>query len=421
VPHKLKDDTPSLHEALIDSGCAFAALVSWDQCCMSTETERLNERYPLLIAGQDPPGDWVENERGLRVWKGQSAWRTLHGDVVVAWDLGRPNKAWNVRFGDVRVEINRVLDFGWRRRATGSRRWMYGTIEIQQGDVLFSDGRQPIYESPDRPGLEFDLAKDAAFRVELRDSRFAQAVYLSLRNRDFRKVDADIRWRCGDRMAARIAAYLGDCGDSYLDYFPFCDLEGAPPDDRGWLVSRVDERLDGLITGRIGIRGKPQSDTLAVLQHFKDTKIVNVPHDHFFYGLFVHEKVTVDKIFANRDVFDRVHQHITRHGWTRDNNNETPDERFAKLLAIRRRKLDRRVELLKRVRECEDRPKGETPDWARPPRCAAFLGADTEGLGELSDDEREAARGQIAGRICALAATGRISEEELVALRRMLR
>jgi hypothetical protein len=307
----------------------------WLSVLPDHEDRRAAKSHMYLALDEKPPGAWITNERGAQIWQGPPMWRTRHGDAVVAWSFGRPCEAWDVLCAGTRIDIRRVME-GWRRRASGQRRWLYGTMEIRPDDVLFGDGPQPVYEPPascDDSNPELDLANDAAFRADLREWRFAQAAYLTLRSRDFMKIDAGKWWTCGDRQAARIAAYLGDCGDSYQDYFPNCDLPGTPPDDRPWHASRIDERLEGVITGRILIVGKPPSDqrpadALEVLRRFKDTKIIEVPPDHYFYRLFVRAKTEWDEIFANSDVFVHVHQHITRLGWRRKRNDERRSERL---------------------------------------------------------------------------------------------
>lgn len=286
---------------------------------------------PILRPGQEPPGGWVETKGGPRVWKGRSTWRTEHGDAVVAWLLGHPSQAWNVRFQESRIDIRQVLDFGWRRPATGTRRWIYGNIEIGPQDVLFSDRPQPIYK-PDAPvdelDLEVDLSRSEEFRTELNDFRFAQAVYGTLKNQSFLNIAARTWWHCGDRQAAYIAAHLGYCGDSYNDFFLDSDFKGFPSDVRRRQARVVNDRLEGVITGRIPVVGDDRRtlvispEVMEDLKRFQKTRLVDVPPDHFFYRLIILQKQEMDEIFANKEMFDLVEDHIRALGWRPRYDNE---------------------------------------------------------------------------------------------------
>ena len=54
-------------------------------------------------------------------WQGTIRWRTHHGPAIVAWRLGKPRQAWNVRLADDRRVKALKINYGspklWRRTA----------------------------------------------------------------------------------------------------------------------------------------------------------------------------------------------------------------------------------------------------------------------------------------------------------------
>ena len=121
-------------------------------------------------------------------------------------------------------------------------------------------------------------------------------------------------------------------------------------------------------------------------------------------------------ILDHADLFDRMEAHLARLGWM----VPTDAELRADLLVQRRGRLDRRIQLLRQIRKLEGGPAVERPDWANSVRCVRFLGADLEGIDKVTNEEREAAQGELAERICLLPESGRITEAEMVALRKFL-
>lgn len=198
----------------------------------------LDKQYPFIEQGVEPPGRFAPNPQmhGMMTWSGQSGWRTRHGPVVVWWSLGKPFKTEFARFPDgSRGIAQHMLDYGWRRRAADTRRWIHGTIEVRPNDVEFIDGQKPVYSPPpltDIPNLEAELARDAEFLNALQDDRFANAVYVVFGNRTFYKGADERGWSCGLRQAARLVRDLRGLGESYQDWFPYGELAGTYPDDR---------------------------------------------------------------------------------------------------------------------------------------------------------------------------------------------
>ncbi len=194
--------------------------------------EFLENHYPFIAQGAEPPGRWIEPQEAdqapiaetQRHWQGRHGWRTRHGDAVIRWDLGHPRVITTALYPDgTRGDVFFVLDHGYRRRANDLKRWVSGTIDIRTDDVIFRDGvSQPSYMPPLRstvPNLEADLANDDAFLASLEDDRFAKAVYAAFRNHRFFKDGDERSWLCGDRQAAHLVSNLRGLGESYQDYF----------------------------------------------------------------------------------------------------------------------------------------------------------------------------------------------------------
>lgn len=152
----------------------------------------------------------------------------------------------------------------------------------------------------------------------------------------------------------------------------------------------------------------------ACWQRLRETGEVAVAPGHRLHAYLTKCQQARSAILDDSDLFTRVEAHLTRLGWRVPTDAELHD----RLLARRRKTLDGRVELLRQVREFEARPAG--PRLDRAPRKLRFLGADLEGLEGLTDEEREAARGELAERICLLAESGRVVEIEEAGMRKLL-
>jgi hypothetical protein len=204
--------------------------------------EFIDRHYPFIELGAEPPGRFVNG-----FWQGEAGWRTRHGPAIVMWNLGRPRAASSALLPDgSRGTASFFLDHGFRRPSTGPRRWIYGTVDIKPDEVRFIDGAQPSYTPPplsDKPDLEAELARDAAFLEALKDDRFALGVYTVFVNRAFFKGNHESARECGDRQAARLVAALRDFGESYPDYFVGDRLPGMWPDDRPARRKQLDEEI----------------------------------------------------------------------------------------------------------------------------------------------------------------------------------
>lgn len=355
----------------------------------------LDRDDPFLEQGAEPPGRWEADELGKRNWRGQHAWRTRHGEAAVRWSIGSPNRVEGALYPDgTRGEARHVLDFGWRRRATGERRWIYGSIDIQPDDVVFADGAQPAYTPPPRgeaPNLEADLAQDAAFLAAIRDDRFAKAVYTVFRNRTFLKENDGRKWSFGDREAARLVRDLRGLGDSYQDWFPDNRLAGTYPDDRAEqeasprrVVSQWFESFAQL---------------LKMLEPAKGASAAN------------------DK---NADVFRALRAHLARLGW----RTENAKDRERAYRTTYRAMVDRQLLILDELKKLEARSPTRPAEWVETIRqrqqgdlSGPIRVAQIGELEKLSEDEREVATGGLYRRLTDLAVSGRITRDEYEDLR----
>ncbi len=365
-----------------------------------------------LPPGAEPPGGWVSGR-----WVGPVDWRTHHGPSVVRWLLGRAHTVWDARLPDgSRGDVYDTLDRGWRRPSTGPRRWVLGGVDIDPDDVVFIDGEQtslPLPSPPPAgadPDLEADLAHDAAFVADLRDLRFVEAAHAALCNGDFFK-EGRSEWQfVSDKNAACLVTAAADMGDSYHDFAWSVEMKGRMPAER---ARRVVE-MDGVLASCMASAATPEER--ALWQRLRETGEVGVAQDHPLYIRMTEFGRSRYGVFDDADLFNRMEAHLTRLGW----RVPTDAELRERLLVQRRESLNRRVQLLRQVRECEARPAGEQPEWANPVRCVRFRGADLDGIDGVTDEQREAARGELAERICQLAESGRVTEAEMVALRELL-
>ncbi len=311
---------------------------------------------------------------------------------MVAWSFGRPHRAFSVLYPDgTRGEVDSASDHGFRRRSTGEKRWIYGKIDIQPNDVVFTDGPQPTYTPPpqtDVPDLEADLARDPAFLEAIQDDRFARAVYNIFSYRPFLKGTDERAWHCGGRDAASLVADLRGLGESYQDYYLDHGFLGCWPDDRSEREARLRKEIEELKDSqdeRDRMRLEWAEQSLA--EHLED---------------------------KNADVFDALHAHVTRLGWhTLNAEDKAKDDR---------RDLDQRVGILRKVKSLEGRRLLTAPQWAVPfrqrlvivdrylrfPSIRKVPEAET-----LSMEEREAyIPALVRKRLYLLAVTGRISKDD---------
>jgi hypothetical protein len=96
----------------------------------SSFRQLLDDHYPFIEQGAEPPGRFQQYRNGPgQTWSGKSGWRTRHGDAVVMWSLGRPNRVWSARLADgTAIEamatlgspIAVALSIGWRAPPMGA-------------------------------------------------------------------------------------------------------------------------------------------------------------------------------------------------------------------------------------------------------------------------------------------------------------
>lgn len=400
-----------------------------------TATERdtarayLDDRSPFLEKGAEPPGRSVPNPDGKgHRWEGATGWRTRHGDAVVRWSLGNPRDVTGARMPDgKRGDIEHVLDHGFRRRGTGARRWIYGTIDIRPNEVAFTDApMQPAYTPPppgDEPNLERTLAGDPAFLAALRDDRFAQATYIVLKDHEFVRLSDLGTWSCGDRQAARIVADLRGVGESYQDYFLRDDFPESWPDDR----PRREAQLRQL-SQALELAAAAEMPFDVPLGARFDGKTIETPEQaerakQQMREVFERSKPVGDARLAalkaqlaevqkptDATVMMALHGHLDRLGWRTVNPD---DERRMGTEAMKAGLV-----LLEDIKQLEALPPAAPGPWWKenPPPKFGMGAVATRRLAGLTPDERAVWLG-LDARIAALAASGRVSQSQYDALR----
>jgi hypothetical protein len=371
----------------------------------------LDTNYPFI---DQAPGRWVPdpNLPGGQKWVEEPHWSTRHGAAIVRWSLGNAIRVESARYPDgSRGVAEHKLDFGWRRRASDDRHWIHGRVDIQPADVAFIDGTQPVYSPPKDdgvPNLEAELARDTEFLREIQDDRFANAVYVVLRNRTFYKGSDGRAWACGDRQAARLVRDLRGLGESYQDWFPRGGLAGAYPDDLAEHRSRTEKAIEEY-SRPLQFQAKtasvaPGSDIEKMRAEFAKRATEMEEKRRKSLSFFRASLAALDE---NADVFAALHRHVTRLGW-RTERHEDRERARRKLLATA-------SAVVSEIKELESRPENPAPDWVKSlhqsGRAALVAGAE-----QMSEEQSEVVFGRARRRLIALATSGRISSEEYASL-----
>ncbi len=399
----------------------LASLITLISCgrAMTDEPSRapyrfLDEHYPFIEQGAEPPGRYVPSDRPNlgQQWQGKRGWRTRHGDAILAWSLGKPAWVESALYPDGSRGLANTTDHGFRRQASGDRLWIHGRIDIRPDDIVFIDGEQPVYRPPqgDTPNLEADLARDPAFLAALKDDRFALAAFQVFYNRSFYR-DPDTRvWQCSSDGAAALVANLRDKGESYQDYYPhYIIMEGVYPDDRPdreWRlqsdIDRIEEMLVKDVPSR-DLKDLEETQRPAAIEQNRAQQRALLANAQRALTSFRENRV-------NEDVLEAVRAHLARLGW----RSETEADRER----IRQERMARALEVLKDVKELEQRPEGATPAWAEPlrnpPPSRGFILI--SGLDKMPEEVRAVQTGELGERLRKLAVSGRISEQEYRAL-----
>jgi hypothetical protein len=134
------------------------------------------ERDTLVLRHGDPaPGAFVDDGRGMGVWKGPLSWITRHGMATVHWSLGKPVRIQGALTpgGTQDVETVSPMDQEtWRRRSPDDPgAWIHGRVEIGADGVAFTDEPQAAFVPfpiEDPPSLMADACRDAGFLSRLR-------------------------------------------------------------------------------------------------------------------------------------------------------------------------------------------------------------------------------------------------------------
>lgn len=396
----------------------------------------LDRHYPFIEQGAPPPG--------------QMGWRSRHGTAVVRWQVGHPVEVRSAAYPDgSRGDVDQVLDHGYRRRATGPRRWVYGNIDIRADDVIFTDRtEQPSYMPPaltDTPDLEADLARDDAFLGALKNDLFAQVVNCIFRDRTFLKNEDERDWTCGDRQAAHLVADLRGLGESYQDYDSGGIVPGTWPDDRPLREVTLRKRVAdasqpiripepqvlsdehwALLQRMVKLHPKPvewspdqeRKQKEEFLRQIEAQRVELVRRLPELEAERLHRIANAERALAdflkheNAAVFDALHAHLARLGWRTMNEQDQA--------RMKRRMLEDRLGVLRQVKMLEARRESTPPDWAQSltpgdtgVKGTMFLMPSGE-LENMSDVEREASwpPSALAERLNTLAVTGRITKVE---------
>jgi hypothetical protein len=368
---------------------------------MSNQEHQANlDHIPFIEQGAEPPAHM---------------WRTRHGPAVVWWSLGRPFNVELALYPDgTRGIAKHVQDSAWRRQAADNRRWVHGTVVIQPNDVVFTDGRQPVYTPPsptDVPDLEADLARDIEFRNALQDDRFAHAVYAVLSTHIFYKKEDEQGWISGSSGAAALIADLRGLGETYSDWYPHGGIAGVYPDDRPvreaeirasieWLSRPLDDRMAPPLTQ------ETLRDFERPLEEMEEQRL----------KLLEMAKRGLTSLDANADAFTAVHTHLTRIGWRTENAEDRKRNEKAR--------SDRLAAFLPEIETLEMRPSGVAGDGTQ------SLSQDTTrlvGRDPAVSDSRQRTytshslgADELRSRLSGLATTGRISKPEYYSLLKRL-
>jgi hypothetical protein len=446
---------------------SIAAILTTGSLAMSNDDtdkrhqEFLDKQFPFIEEGAEPPGRWVEGlgsskvviSDGHRHWEGPTGWRTRQGKTIVAWSLGKPHEVTNALLPDgTRGDVRRMLDFGFRRRSSGPRRYVYGTIDVRPDDAIFTDAvDQPIYSPPpitDVPNLEAELARDEAFLKSLQNDRFAEAVYAVFVNRDFLKGKDERRWLCGDRQAARLVRDLRGLGESYQDYF-LHEFPGIWPDDLPEREAHLRKSIEKLSTPIEAPtfeeawsqveklnrhRAKLYPDLPAPSQEQLNERKKKVRRQleasaaEFAKRLPEMEAQRKQRLKDlestlatllrgdNADVFEELRDHLTRLGW----RTETAEDRARAAQTAR----EVRLAVLREIKTLELRPEGTMPEWARPIGTSRGRGGTgwTTLISVSNDETAEELEARAVGpRLEKLAKSGKITKEEYERLNQSLK
>jgi hypothetical protein len=394
--------------------------------------EFLDKHYPFIEQGAEPPG---------------RCWRTRHGEAIVAWSHGKPEEVHMALYPDgARGDVRGTLDYGYRRRSSGPKRWVYGTIDVRPDDVIFTDAaEQPTYAPPpltDVPNLEAELARDEAFLKCLEDDRFAHAVYAVFSGRDFWKGADERRWSCGEKQAAYLVRDLRGLGESYHDYF-LLEVDGIWPDDRpAWeaqLRKRIEDlskptnvlnymswaQLEEYVQKRIELHPELPRPTP---EHMENIRVeMEIRKAEITRDLPVMEAQRNERLEQarrdlaeiqrgeNGDVFGALRAHLTRLGW----RTENAEDRARTAHKI----FEARVQILHDIKRLELRAESEMPEWARAlGKTSGSVGTGWTTWTAVSADDTEEQRQarDVGPRLEKLARSGKITKEEYDLLRERL-
>jgi hypothetical protein len=276
--------------------------------------------------------------------------RTRHGAATLYWNCFRrapqPSRARNALLPD--GTRGDVQDRGswWRRKGSGDKLWIIGSIDIRADEITFTDAASQDlkYEPPAEPECQFEreLASHRPFVEALADDKFAAVAHSMLQNLEWMRIGAR-ETGCLCSNVHGMIADLRNKGEDYLDY------------KLGYAVRLTD------------------AEQAAHARRMKDI--------------------------------------MRSLGW----RTHTADEIAAMVRDAFRARVERRLDAWRQMTAYEARPANShdiiraTPAVMNMPM---FEGDDMAWLDELRDDERLAASSQFTLRLKALAASGRLSDDE---------
>jgi len=198
----------------------------------------LPRKGSLLAPDDEPPGGWFDDgETGLRVWKGESYWRTQHGPAMVQWNYGRPAYAWDVLMPDgARTQAMSRWPASDTFRVVRGAVITHGTLDMSVNDAVFvSCADQPVLEVKDEHRALFELlANDASVARDLERRENAQSLSWLLENAILQYGEHTFEF--GTRDNAHLVAALRACGEDYLD---FAWGQYGGPTDEGKKIMRA--------------------------------------------------------------------------------------------------------------------------------------------------------------------------------------
>ncbi|MGP1254654.1 MAG: hypothetical protein ACTS10_09595 [Kiloniellales bacterium] len=388
----------------------------------------LPRKLPFIAQDAEPPGRLVDGK-----WHGEKMWCTRHGQAVVDWLLGKPTRVHSARCaGGHRADVYATFDDHFSRYDASRSRQVIGDLELRSYDVLFHEdpSRKAQAAEVEGPNLEEDLARDHQFLAALEDDRFARAMYRVFLNRTFYKEGHEQPWICGDRQAAQLVACLRNRGETYLNFYLQYEFPGYWPDDRPEYEAKLRQEIERAsepivfssretppFTVETADGRREDIDTEERFQSYLERRRREFEESRGSLEAARRKSIENAKRRLeefekneNADVFEALHQHITRLRWrTEDMSDRTRS---------RRRMLDERVRLLREIKRLDTRPQQAMPKWVYRVPASVRRGSDRTftvlpaDWNDLTEEERAAHPHLLVSHLETLACNGQLSSDE---------